>query len=258
MACMEVDIKEAKAFGVMEVDDRQRITGFEEKPADPKPIPGARKKALTSMGIYVFSRERLVESLNEDSADEGSAHDFGRDILPKLIHTHHVHAYRFGETEGRVSPDRYWRDVGTLDSYFSANMDLLNPVPALDLYQDDWPIRTYQAQTPPARTVPGESGTEGVFINSILGGGSVISGAAISHSILSPGVFVADESLIQNSILFHGVKVGKNVHISNAIIDKNVVIPDNTQIGVNPEKDKERFTVSEKGVVVVPKGYRFE
>lgn len=258
VACMEVDIRDAKNFGVVEIGGDQFIIGFEEKPAKPKSIANNGNKALVSMGVYVFSRDILIQALSDDSVDSHSTHDFGKDILPKLIHSHRVNAYRFGETEGRVSPDRYWRDVGAIDSYFSSNMDLLNTVPSLDLYQTDWPIRTYQPQTPPARTVPGSSGTEGVFINSILGGGSVISGAAISHSILSPGVFVDDESLIQNSILFHGVKVGKKVHISNAIIDKNVVIPDNQQIGVDLQKDRERFIVSEKGVVVVPKGYRFE
>jgi glucose-1-phosphate adenylyltransferase len=258
IACMEVELNEASAFGVVEVDTTGRITGFEEKPAQPKTIPDNPTHALASMGVYIFSRDLLIQALNDDHQNTDSNHDFGKDILPKLIREQHIQAHRFGESEGRVSPDRYWRDVGTIDSFFEANMDLLNPVPSLDLYQTDWPIRTYQPQTPPARTVPGRSGTEGVFINSILGGGSVISGAAISRSILFPGVFIADESLIQNAILFHGVRVGENVQIQNAIIDKDIHVPDDEEIGVNLERDRQRFTVSEKGIVVVPKGYRFE
>ena len=258
IACMEVELSKASAFGIVEIDQSGRVVDFVEKPDAPKLIPGDPTHAMASMGVYVFSRELLIDCLNDDHANAESGHDFGRDLLPKLIQNYHVQAHRFGEIEGRVSPDRYWRDVGTIDSYFEANMDLLNPVPSLDLYQMDWPIRTYQPQTPPARTVPGRSGTEGIFINSILGGGSVISGAAISHSILFPRVTVGDESLIQNSILFHGVTVGENVQIQNAIIDKYVIVPDGEEIGVNLEKDRQRFTVSEKGVVVVPKGYRFE
>lgn len=257
IACMEVALDEASQFGVMKVDNNERIVDFTEKPTSPTSIPNDPARAMASMGIYVFSRDLLISVLNDDHEIPDSSHDFGHDILPRLIQSHHVQAHRFGATEGRVSPDRYWRDVGAIDSYFDANMDLLNPVPALDLYQSDWPIRTYQPQTPPARTVPGRSGTEGVFINSILGGGSVISGAAISHSVLFPGVKISDESLIQNSILFHGVSVGEHVQIQNAIIDKHVNVPSGEEIGVNLEKDRQRFTVSEKGVVVVPKGYRF-
>ena len=257
LACMEVALGEAHNFGIIEIDAHNRVVDFVEKPAHPAPTPGNGACAMASMGIYIFSRERLIDCLNQDHDIPDSDHDFGHDILPRLIQSLHVHAYRFGESEGRVSQDRYWRDAGTLDSFFEANMDLLNPLPSLDLYQSDWPIRTYQAQTPPARTVPGRSGTEGVFINSILGGGSVISGAAISHSVLFPGVTVSDESLIQNSILFHGVSVGEHVQIQNAIIDKHVHVPAGEEIGIDLAKDRQRFSVSDKGVVVVPKGYRF-
>ncbi|MEJ2382676.1 MAG: sugar phosphate nucleotidyltransferase, partial [Gammaproteobacteria bacterium] len=186
-----------------------------------------------------------------------SSHDFGRDILPRLIDSHAVYAHRFGGTEGRVTPDRYWRDVGTIDAYYAANMDLLESVPPLNLYQNDWTIRTYQRQTPPARTVPGSSGTEGIFINSILAGGSVVSGGSIQHSVLFPQVFVDDEAFVEDAILFEGVRIGAGAQVSRCIIDKHVQVPPGERIGHDRERDAARFTVSEAGVVVVPKGYRF-
>jgi glucose-1-phosphate adenylyltransferase len=199
----------------------------------------------------------LQEILEEDYADEESGHDFGHDILPKLIHSHRVCAFRFGETTGRVTADNYWRDVGTIDSFYEANMDLLEPVPALNLYQDDWPIRTYQSQPPPARTVPGASGNEGISINSIVAGGTVIAGGSVEHSILFPGVHVGDETLVTDAILFDGVKVGNNAELRNCIIDKGVHVPDGESIGIDLDKDRKRFTVSPRGIVVVPKHYRF-
>jgi glucose-1-phosphate adenylyltransferase len=174
-----------------------------------------------------------------------------------MINSHNVYAHRFGEAEGRVSPDKYWRDVGTLDSYYQANMDLLKSIPPLDLYQADWPIRSYQAQTPPARAVPGESGNEGIFINSILSGGTIISGSSVSHSVLFQNVFIDDEAVVEKSVLFDNVKVGKNARLNQCIIDKDVIIPDNETIGHDLEKDRQRFTLSENGIVVVPKGYIF-
>ncbi len=258
VACMEVSLEEAPAFGIMTVDPALHITSFEEKPATPRPIPGNPARALASMGIYLFSMETLMTALQEDHDDAESSHDFGRDILPKLIRSHHVQAYCFGGEEGRVTPDRYWRDVGTIDAYYQANMDLLQSVPSLNLYQADWPIRTYQRQTPPARTVPGESGTEGVFINSILAGGTVISGGSIHHSILFPNVFVGDEAFVEDSILFEDVQVGPGAQLRNCIVDKAVHIPAGETIGVDEAKDRERFSVSPKGIVVVPKGYRFQ
>jgi glucose-1-phosphate adenylyltransferase len=257
VACMEVGVEEARAFGVVSIDEDNRITEFMEKPQRPATIPGDSEHALASMGVYLFSTELLTETLHEDHQDRESSHDFGKDILPKLIQTHRVFAHRFGGAEGRVTPDRYWRDVGTLDAFYEANMDLLKPIPALDLYQQDWPIRSYAGQTPPARTVPGASGNEGIFINSIVAGGTVIAGGIVQHSILFPNVFVGDETQVEGSILFDGVRVGDGAQLKHCIVDKGVDIPPRESIGYDLERDRQRFTVSDKGVVVVPKGFRF-
>jgi glucose-1-phosphate adenylyltransferase len=257
IACMEVDISNARGFGVMEVDDKLRISMFEEKPDAPRPLPGDNGHALASMGIYVFEKQKLIDELRRDHDNPESRHDFGHDILPSLIRTGNAFAYRFGGDGGRVSPDRYWQDVGTIDAYYEANMSLLEPVPPLDLYQKDWTIRTYQGQTPPARTVPGESGNEGVFVNSIIAGGTVIAGGGVNHSILFPGVFVSDEAIVEDAILFSDVVVGPGAVVRNCIVDKSVTIPAGESIGVDAERDRGRFHISDAGIIVIPKHYSF-
>jgi glucose-1-phosphate adenylyltransferase len=257
LACMGVTLDEARQFGVMSVDAENRVVQFAEKPQHPQPDPEADTKALVSMGIYVFSLDLLQQVLEEDHQREDSAHDFGNDIIPRLIDQGRVYGYRFGGEAGRVSPDHYWRDVGTLDSYYEANMDLLNPVPSLNLYQSDWPIRTYQSQYPPARTVPGHYGSEGIFVNSITAGGVVIMGGSVQHSILFPRVRVDEEAIVHDSILFNNVEVGAGAQLERCIVDKDVKIPPGERIGVDREVDAARFTISEKGVVVVPKNFRF-
>lgn len=258
VACMEVGLHEANQFGIMSLDEQNRVVSFVEKPQQPEPMHGCDDKALASMGVYIFSTQRLLEILKQDAANTESSHDFGKDIIPKLITEGSVCGYHFGSESGRVTPDRYWRDVGTLDAYYQANMDLLDQVPPMNLYQDDWPIRTYSGQHPPARTVPGQFGSEGIAINSILSSGAVISGASSQRSILFNNVYVADEAQIHESILFEGVRIGRGCQINRCIIDKNVDVPDGTCIGINEKEDRARFEISPGGVVVIPKGYQFE
>lgn len=257
IACMKIPLVEASAFGVMAVDEDARIIEFEEKPEQPKAIPGDADSALVSMGIYVFSKNRLMEELEADHHRKDSSHDFGKDLIPRLIKTGKVCAYRFGGITGRVKPDNYWRDVGTLDAYYEANMDLLKPSPPLNIYQRDWAIRTYHGQNPPARMVPGESGKDGLLVNSILGSGTVIFGGIVRRSILAARVYVHEDAEVDDSILFDLVTVGHGAKLRRCIIDKSVSIPPGETIGYDLAKDRERFVVSEHGVIVVPKEYRF-
>lgn len=258
IACMEVDKEEACAFGVMSVDEQDnKIIAFTEKPENPDSIPSCPDKSLVSMGIYIFSKKTLIDILEKDALNSDSTHDFGKDIIPELISKEKVYAYPFGKKEGRVSPDAYWRDVGTLDSFYQANMDLLQPVPPMDLYQKDWAIRTYEPQLPPARTVSSATDNKGVLINSMISNGVIISGGSVTNSILSPKVIVEDGSVVSGSILFDNVEVGKNCQLKKCIIDKNVKIPAGTQIGIDLAEDAKRFKISESGVVVIPQDYQF-
>jgi glucose-1-phosphate adenylyltransferase len=257
IACMKVPVEQASAFGVMAINEQDRIVQFQEKPARPQPLPDDPTQALASMGIYVFSRRLLCDLLKEDAERKDSSHDFGKDILPRLIKTHAVYGYKFGGKEGRVTNDNYWRDVGTLDSYYEANMDLLQPRPPLDLYQPDWPIRTVEGQAPPARVIDGPSGTKADLDNCLVNSGTVVSGASVRQSILSRHVRVEEGAKVENSILFDDVVVGRGAKVKHCIIDKHVRIPAGESIGYDPFLDRQRFTVSDGGVVVVPKGYQF-
>jgi len=257
VACMDVPLEEAGAFGIMAVDADDRIVDFKEKPDRPKGMPARPGYALASMGVYVFSMPLLCEVFLRSRELGRDANDFGKDILPSLIRAQRVAAYRFGGALGRVSQDRYWRDVGTIDAYYQANMDLLRPNPPIDLYQGDWPIRSYEGQYPPARTIPGKSGKEALLVNSMLASGTVVSGGTVQHSILFPNARVEEGASVEQSLLFQEVTVRAGASVRNCIIDKHVIVPQGERIGFDLERDTGRFTVSDNGIVVIPKDYRF-
>ncbi|WP_295893726.1 glucose-1-phosphate adenylyltransferase [uncultured Vibrio sp.] len=258
IACMEVPVPEASEFGVMAIDEEQKIVSFEEKPQNPRCLPDDPEKSLASMGIYIFTTEALIETLEQDALNPESSNDFGNDIIPTLIEKNKVYAHKFGGDDGRVTKDTYWRDVGTIDAFYQANMDLLKPVPPMDLYQKDWAIRTYERQLPPARTTSSATGNEGIFINSLISSGVINSGGSVQNSVLSSNVRIDDGATIADSILFDYVNVGENCQLKNCIIDKHVNIPPYTEIGVNPIEDAKRFKISDNGTVVVPESYIFE
>ena len=256
IAALRVPREDARQFGVIEVDADDRIVGFEEKPPEPKPIPGDDQHCLASMGIYVFNARFLFEQLCHDATDPGSAHDFGRNIIPSVIRDYRVFAFPFRD-ENRKK-DAYWRDVGTIDAYYDANMDLVEIDPQLNLYDADWPIRTYQPILPPPKFVFGsdpESPRRGQAIDSVVCQGTIISGGTVKRCVVGPRVRVNSFASVEESILFQGVSVGRHARVRRAILDKGVHIPEGIEIGFDPELDRQRgFTVSDGGIVVIPKG----
>ncbi|SHO55458.1 Glucose-1-phosphate adenylyltransferase [Vibrio quintilis] len=257
IACMSVPREEACPFGVIKTQANGQISEFIEKPADPPSMPSDPTRSLVSMGIYIFNMDTLQSALTEDSEKNSSSHDFGNDIIPELITTNQVYAYHFCGDKGRVARDLYWRDVGTIDSYYDANMDLLEPLPPMNLYQKDWTIRTYEPQFPPARTVSSATGNEGIFINSIIANGVINSGGSVQHSIISSDVKIRDGATIVDSIIFDDVDIGEGCQLRKCIIDKHVSVPPYTKVGVNLAEDGKKFHISEKGIVVIPEGYQF-
>jgi glucose-1-phosphate adenylyltransferase len=247
----------AGKFGIIEVDAQWRIVGFEEKPAHPKPIPGDPTKTLVSMGNYIFNTNVLEEVLTEDHADASSTHDFGKDVLPATIARHPVFAYNFldNTVPGEGERERgYWRDVGTIDSYFEATMDLRSVSPLLNLYNPAWPIRSAILQYPPVKFVFDAEGRCGMAINSIVANGAIISGGRVRDSVIFNNVFVHSFCDVTNSILMQGGNIGRSVRLRRVICDKYVTIEDGSVIGENPTEDAKRFHVSPGGVVVIPKG----
>jgi len=254
VCCLEVPVEEAaNAFGVMQVDDKNRVIGFQEKPAHPAEVPGNPGSTLASMGNYIFDTDFLLEILQKDADDKNSSHDFGNDIIPSIIEDTHVHAYSFKDPD--TGERAYWRDVGTLDSFWQANMELIKSEPQLDIYDSQWPIWTYQEQLPPAKFVSRSDGHSGRAVDSMVSGGCIISGAAIRQSVLFSNVRVDAGSLIEGAVVLPEVEIGKNVKIKNAIIDRGCHVPDGMVIGYDAEQDKEHgFRVSDQGIVLVTRG----
>ncbi len=249
IGCIEVPKMEATGFGVMSVNESLKITRFTEKPADPEIIPGKPDKALASMGIYVFSTEFLFQKLIEDYDNPNSSRDFGKDIIPSVIEGHCVQAFPFVDDNGKPV---YWRDVGTLESYHKASLDLCSITPELNLYDRDWPIWTYQAQMPPAKFIFDDEGRRGEAIDSLVSGGCIISGARLKRSVIGSGCRIHSYSLIKDTVLLPRVEVARNCRIQNAIIDKYCQIPEGTIIGEDPVADAERFCVEkESGIILV-------
>ena len=257
IAALQVDVEEAKSFGVMQVDEHNKIIGFDEKPAEPKTIPGNSEACMASMGIYIFSTRFLFEQLLQDANTPGSSHDFGKDIIPSVIDSSRVYAFPFRDENGKQ--DAYWRDVGTLDAYYEANMDLIAVDPMLNMYDQRWPIRTHHGGFPPPKFVFGSdsqnnNGRIGSAIDSIVCPGSIISGGTVTRCVIGPEVRVNSYAKVSDSILFDRVQIGKNAIVKNAIIDKGAVIPDGARIGLDPEQDRKRgFTVTESGLTVIGK-----
>ncbi len=253
IACMDVPLEEASAFGVMAVDERDRIVSFLEKPPQPPGIPGLPGRALVNMGVYVFNADFLFEQLIRDADDPKSSHDFGRNIIPHVINRYRCIAHRFADScvgmgESGVP---YWRDVGTVDAFWEANMELTKVSPELNLYDEDWPIWTYQAQLPPAKFVFDEDERRGAAIDSLVSGGNIISGATARRALLFSRVVLHSWSLVEDSVLLPNCDIGRRARIRRAVIDKSCRVPADMAIGYDEEQDRKRFYVTAKGIVLV-------
>jgi len=249
IGCIEVPLEDAKEFGVMDVDVNRRVKAFVEKPANPPKMPGREDSALASMGIYIFNATFLFEQLIKDADTPGSSRDFGKDIIPSVIHKYRVNAYPFLDLQS--GEQSYWRDVGTIDAYWAANMELIGVQPDLNLYDDKWPIWTYQAQTPPAKFVFDDDDRRGQAIDSMVSGGCVISGSTVKHSLLFSQVRVNSYTTVKDSVVMPDVNIGRHCRITKAIIEKGCNIPEGTVIGEDRAEDEKRFYVSAGGVVLV-------
>jgi len=250
VGCIEVPLEDARAFGVMSVDDKLRITEFVEKPDNPKPMPGQPDKALASMGIYVFSTKILFDELLRDhELSTLSSHDFGKDIIPSIIERLRVSAFPFRDPVN--NKPAYWRDVGTIDSLWQANMELIGVSPELNLYDSEWPIWTYQEQMPPAKFVFDDDNRRGYAVDSMVAGGCIVSGAQVQRSLLFSKVIVHSFCTVEDTVIFPDVDIARNCKIRRAVIDRGCRIPEGTRIGYDAEQDAKRFYVSPKGIVLV-------
>ncbi|WKW49352.1 glucose-1-phosphate adenylyltransferase [Rhodomicrobium lacus] len=253
VGCIEVPVAEASGFGVMHVDETDRIISFVEKPADPPTMPGKPDTSLASMGIYVFETQFLFDQLRRDAADPNSSHDFGKDLIPYIVKHGKASAHSFERSCVRAESEAgaYWRDVGTVDAYWQANIDLTHVVPDLDLYDQNWPIWTYNEVTPPAKFVHDEDGRRGSAIASLISGGCIVSGAKIRNTLLSTGSRVNSFSEIENAVILPYVQVGRSCRLRNVVIDANVKIPEGLVVGEDPEEDALRFRRTERGICLI-------
>lgn len=253
VGCVEAPRSEASAFGVMHIDENDRIIDFLEKPKDPPSMPGKPDTALVSMGIYIFDTEFLFQRLIEDAADPTSEHDFGKNIIPDLVKNGRAFAHQLGRSAIRSGPraEAYWRDVGTLDAYFDANLDLTNTTPDLDLYDREWPIWTYSEMTAPAKFVHNDEGRRGMAVSSVVSGDCIVSGASLERSLLFTGVRVNSYSHVENAVIMPRVEIGRSCRLTNVIIDKEVVIPEGLVVGEDPVIDAQRFRRTDKGVCLI-------
>ena len=254
LATIQIDPSEVSRFGVVDVDPDHRVLGFQEKPKQTElRSPFNPEKCFASMGIYLFNTDVLIPVLLKDAEDPNSSHDFGKDILPKMVNDYRVYAYDFVDENRKEA--LYWRDVGTLEAYYEANMDIVSVSPVFNLYDENWPIRTHQRQYPPAKFVFAEAGRTGTAVDSIVSSGCIVSGGLVKNSVLSPDVRVNSYSEIDASILFSHVNIGRHCRIRKAIIDRDVHIPEGTTIGYDPEADRQRYFVTETGITVVTRDY---
>ena len=252
IACLEVPIEEAKAFGVVTVDEYNRILSFEEKPANPTPMPNDPSRAFVSMGIYVFNARFLYEQLIRDADDPRSSHDFGKDVIPYIVSRYRVFAHRFADScVGAPNGVTYWRDVGTVDAYWEANMELAKITPDLNLYDEKWPIWTYQEQLPPAKFVFDDPDRRGMAVDSMVSGGCIISGATVRSSVLFSSVRVDAYSEVVDSVILPRVEIGRHVRLRRVVVDKGCRIPDGLEVGFDVEKDRRRFYVTERGITLI-------
>jgi glucose-1-phosphate adenylyltransferase len=251
LACVEVPVSEASRFGTVSVADDMRVIGFKEKSPDPVPVPGNPGLCLANMGVYIFKTAALVQMVAED-AKRDSQHDFGKDILPRVKEVRPIFVFPFRDPS--TGKPRYWRDIGTRDAYYQANMDLLSESPPFDFHDPDWLIRTYQGQRPPARFLNGVGGAVGAAVDSVVSAGCVIQGGSVVHSVLSPGVRVEDSAEVRDGILMDDVVVGRGARLRRVIVDKRVTVPPGAEVGFDEAADRRRFAVTENGVVVIPKG----
>jgi len=252
VACVEVPLSESHAFGVMNIDEERRVVGFLEKPKEAPSMPGHPGYCLANMGVYVFNAEFLFEQLMRDADEPKSSHDFGKDVIPHAISRYRVYAHHFGDScVGPPGTSPYWRDVGTLDAFWEANLELIKITPELNLYDPDWPIWTYQEQLPPAKFVFDEDNRRGGAYASMVSGGCIISGATVRRSVLFSNVRVESHALVEDSVILPDVDILPGAVLKRTIIDRHCRIPEGLEVGVNPEADRQRFRVSERGVTLV-------